>query len=40
MGAIFGETKFLKWTLGAAAYYLWATLLFGFLAYRVGLLIF
>jgi len=40
MGAISSETKSLKWTLGAAAYYLGATFLFGFLAYQVGLLIF
>ena len=40
MGAIFSETKSWKWTLGAAAYYTFASILAGFLAYRVGLLIF
>jgi ferrous iron transport protein B len=40
LGAISSETKSLKWTMGAAAYYLLATFLFGFLAYRIGLVIF
>lgn len=40
MGAIYSETKSWKWTLGAAGYYTFASLLAGFLAYRTGLLIF
>jgi ferrous iron transport protein B len=39
LGAIYSETKSWKWTLGATAYYTFAALLAGFLAYRVGLLI-
>lgn len=40
VGAIFSETKSVKWTVAATSYYVFATLLAGFLAYRVGLLIF
>ena len=40
IGAIRSESKSWKWTLGATAYYTFATLLAGFLAYRVGLLLF
>jgi len=39
LGAIYSETKSWKWTLGATAYYTFAALLAGFLAYRVGLLV-
>jgi ferrous iron transport protein B len=40
LGAIYSETRSWKWTLGATAYYTVAALLAGFLAYRVGLVIF
>jgi ferrous iron transport protein B len=40
LGAIYSETQSWKWTLGATAYYTFAALLAGFLAYQVGLLIF
>ena len=40
LGAIYSETKSWKWTLGATAYYTFAALLAGFLAYRVGLIVF
>ena len=39
LGAIYSETRSLKWTLGATFYYTFAALFAGFLAYRVGLLI-
>jgi ferrous iron transport protein B len=40
LGAIYSETRSWKWTLGATAYYTFAALLAGFLAYHVGLVIF
>jgi ferrous iron transport protein B len=40
LGAIYSETRSWKWTLGATAYYTFAALFAGFLAYQVGLLIF
>lgn len=40
IGAIYSESKSWKWTLGATAYYTFTALLAGFLAYRIGLLIF
>jgi len=40
LGAIYSETRSWKWTLGATAYYTFAALLAGFLAYHVGLIIF
>jgi ferrous iron transport protein B len=40
LGAIYSETRSWKWTLGATAYYTATAILAGFLAYRVGLLIF
>jgi ferrous iron transport protein B len=40
LGAIYSETRAWKWTLGATAYYTFAALFAGFLAYQVGLLIF
>jgi ferrous iron transport protein B len=40
LGAIYSETRSWKWTVGATAYYTFAALLAGFLAYRVGLMIF
>ena len=40
MGAIYSETKSWKWTLGSATYYTLTSFLAGFLAYRIGLLLF
>lgn len=40
VGIMYGETKSLKWTVGGAAYYVIASLVFGIIAYNVGLLIF
>jgi ferrous iron transport protein B len=40
IGAIYSESKSWKWTLGATVYYTFTALLAGFLAYRIGLLIF
>lgn len=39
IGAIASETRSWKWTFGAASYYLMTTILFGFLAFRLGGLI-
>jgi ferrous iron transport protein B len=40
LGAIYSETRSWKWTLGATAYYTATALLAGFVAYRVGLVVF
>lgn len=40
IGTFYTETKSLKWTAGAAAYYTSASLVAGILAYQAGLLIF
>ncbi len=40
VGVIYSETKSLKWTVGASAYYTVSSLIAGILAYNVGLLIF
>lgn len=40
VSVIYGETKSLKWTLGATAYYTIASLALGIIAYNLGLFIF
>ena len=40
IGVMYSETRSLKWTLGAAAYYTCTSLVAGILAYHAGLLIF
>jgi ferrous iron transport protein B len=40
IGAVWSETKSWRWALWAVGYYLGTTLLAGFLAYRIGLLLY
>lgn len=40
IGAIYFETKSLKWTLGSTIYYTFSSLVWGIAAYNIGLLIF
>ncbi len=40
IATIYSETKSLKWTIGSSLYYIASSLVFGGIAYRVGLLIF
>ena len=40
VGALYSETKSWRWTLGACLYYSLSSLVFGMIAYQIGLLIF
>lgn len=40
VGAIFYETKSLKWTIGSVVYYTSLSFIWGIIAYRIGLLLF
>lgn len=40
LGAIYSETKSIKWTAGSACYYTFSSIAFGVIAYNIGLIIF